>query len=210
LVLIEPPATVAFVVLVVDLISNVAILPSAIRLASYRTVGLTVVSSCAAIPLGNAIMLTGEPIVVRAFIYLTVGFAALVLMTGLRFPRPLRSWELVASGAAAGGMMGTTALGIAIIPVLLSTPDALSTSRANIIVWVFFAGAVLLAILAWNGGATGREALIALALAPGYSIGAWFGKSQFSSINEAAFRKWVLRFLLVISVLGLVSLGIRP
>lgn len=200
---VDPPAAAAIVMLV-DICGNVGILKEAVRDASWRTVVFTVLSACAAMPLGSYVMLTGDPDVVRSIIYVAVGGAAFILMFGLRFPRPLRFYELTGGGAVAGGVMGATALGIVIVPVLFSAPDDARTSRANVIVWVFFVSVVLVGLLLAGGGVGRAEVIQGFALAPAYSIGAYLGKKYFGRLDEERFRRYVLIFLCVISIAGLI------
>lgn len=199
---IDPPAAAAIVILV-DIFSNLGILQEAVRQVSWRTVGFTGISAGAAMPFGSSVMLSADPDAVRAIIYVAVGCAALILLTGLRFPRALRSYELAGGGALAGSVMGATGLGILIVPVMFSTPDEARTARANLIVWVFCVSLVLIALLFLNGGAGRVELLHGLAFAPVYLVGALLGKRCFGRLDERLFRKVVLAFLLAMSVLGL-------
>lgn len=202
-ILFVDPPTAAAIVMLVDICGNIGILKEAVRDASWRTVIFTVLSACAAMPLGSYMMLSTEPDVVRSTIYLAVGGAAVILMFGIRFPRPLRSYELAGGGAVAGGVMGATALGIVIVPILFSSPDNAQTSRANLIVWIFFVSLVLVALLFAGGGVGSSELLQGIALAPAYSIGALLGKKYFGRLDEHRFRRYVLLFLCAMSIAGL-------
>lgn len=197
------PASAAAIVLMVDSFSNLGILREALRLAGRRTVTLTLVGGAVAMPLGSLILVNADIGLVRDLIYAAVGCAALVLLAGLRFPRPLKSYELGASGGLAGGIMGATALGILIVPILFSMPDDAQTSRANIIVWVFAMNLVLIALLMGGGQMTKGDFAYAAVLAPAYLIGALIGKRSFGYVNEVLFRRIVLGFLLIFSTAGL-------
>jgi len=203
LVLFFAPTSAAAIVLIIDICSNIGLLKDALRSAAWRTVLFTVLSAIAAIPFGSYLMISVDPANVRNLIYAAVGIAALILLTGVRSSRPFKSYELVAGGAGAGGVMGATALGILIVPILFSMADTARTARANLIVWVFFVSIFLLGVLFFENAVGQREFILGVGFAPIYLIGAVLGKNCFGRLDEEAFRRWVLGFLMMISVAGL-------
>ncbi len=203
LVLFLSPPSAAAIVLIIDICSNIGLLKDAFRSAAKRTVLFTVLSAVAAIPFGSYLMISVDPANVRNLIYAAVGIAALILLTGVRSSRPFKSYELVAGGVGAGGVMGATALGILIVPILFSMADTARTARGNLIVWVFFVSIFLLGVLFFENAVGQREFILGVGFAPIYLIGAVFGKNCFGQLDEEVFRRWVLSFLMAISVAGL-------
>ncbi|MGD9868485.1 MAG: sulfite exporter TauE/SafE family protein [Hyphomicrobiales bacterium] len=198
------PVSATATAVVVDMWSNVTLLRQAIRNASRNTVILLALSSGLAIPMGGWVLLTADPEMVKRILYIAVGIAALILLTGWRFPRPMKPVELLGGGALAGLVMGSTGLGIIIVPVLFSMPEAAATSRANLVVWVFLMSVLLGSVLALGGGFGTTELIRGLALAPAYLLGTWLGQKAFGRIDEKAFRTIILVFLLIFSGVGLV------
>ncbi|WNJ99588.1 sulfite exporter TauE/SafE family protein [Thalassospiraceae bacterium LMO-JJ14] len=203
LVLFLAPPSAAAIVLIIDICSNFGLLKDAFRFAARRTVLFTVASAMVAIPFGSYLMISADPGSVRTLIYAAVGVAALILLTGVRSSRPFKSYELVAGGAGAGGVMGATALGILIVPVLFSMSDAARTTRANLIVWVFFVSIFFLGVLFFENAFGQREMILGVGFAPIYLAGAVLGKKCFGQLDEEVFRRWVLFFLVAVSIAGL-------
>jgi uncharacterized membrane protein YfcA len=197
------PAAAAAIVLFADAFSNIGILRDALRSAGARTVGLTLLGAGLAMPFGAVILVGAETEVVRMMIYAAVGIAAIVLLSGIRFPRPMKSYELSAGGAVAGTVMGATALGILIVPVMFSTPDDARITRANLIVWVFVMNILVIGVLFYEGVIGQRELIYAGILGPVYLAGALLGQRCFGHVNDVLFRKLVLGFLLIFSISGL-------
>lgn len=198
-----PPAAGAFIVALVDLLSNVGLLPDATKRMSRRAVVISAAGAAVTVPFGIVVMTTADPAVVRDIIYVVVGLAALILLTGFRFPRPLRMIELLAGGALAGVVMGATSLGIVIVPFLFSMPEPAATTRANVIVWAFLLGIFLVVALAFKGVVGGRELMFVAVFSPIYLAGVILGKKLFNRLNELAFRRGVLIFLFGIAAVGL-------
>jgi len=197
------PAVAAAIVLFADAFSNAGILPSALRAAAVRTVGLTFLGASLAMPFGAVILVGADTELVRMMIYAAVGVAAILLLSGIRFPRPLKRYELSAGGAVAGGVMGATALGILIVPVMFSSPDDARTTRANLIVWVFVMNLLVIGVLFYEGVIGRTELIYAGILGPVYLVGAILGQRCFGRVNDVLFRKLVLGFLLIFSISGL-------
>lgn len=198
------PVSAAATGVVVDMSSNISLLRSALTHASLRTVCLTAIGAAAAIPLGGMILLKADADFVRQLLYVSVGVAAIMLLTGWRFPRALKPAELLGAGTVAGAVMGATGLGILIVPVLFSTPDNAKTSRANLVVWVFLVSLLLATMLAVGGGLSMTELTRGLLLAPAYLVGTFVGQKSFGYIDEKRFRALILVFLLLFSAAGLV------
>lgn len=203
LVLFVAPASAAAMTILMDCVSNVGILRQAVRNASPWTVAWTVLSAWATLPVGTSVMLATDPHLVRSFIYAVIGCAAVVLLAGVRFRRRLRWYELASFGGTAGGVMGLTALGIVMVPVLFSTRCDASTSRANLIVWVFCVNLAMIGFLSFGGAMGWNEVVKGFALAPVYLAGAVLGQMYFGRVDEALFRRGVLIFLIGIALIGL-------
>lgn len=197
------PNSAALTGILVDICSNVSLLRRALQQARRSTVFLTVASAWLTIPLGGLVMLNADADIVRRLLYLAVAIAAVILLSGIRFPRPLKSAELAGGGTLAGLVMGATGLGIIIVPVLFSSPDDATTSRANLVVWVFFVSVYLAGFLLLSGRFGHAELIGTAILAPAYILGAYAGWQAFGKIDEHRFRMLVLGFLLIVSVSGL-------
>jgi uncharacterized membrane protein YfcA len=86
-----------------------------------------------------------------------------------------------------------------VILYLLSGPDPIATTRANLtffLVGISIATLVMLwtqDVLDWN------SALVALAFTPGYYVGLFAGTRLFSRFNDVRFRQFTLLLLVTVS-----------
>jgi hypothetical protein len=103
-----------------------------------------------------------------------------------------------------GGLSGamTGALGVGAPPVilyLLSGPDPIATTRANLTFFLVGISIAALVMLWWRGVLDLRSVLIALGCVPGYLIGLFGGTKLFSRFNDARFRQFTLLLLVTVS-----------
>jgi uncharacterized membrane protein YfcA len=97
-------------------------------------------------------------------------------------------------------MLGATSIGgPPVILYLLSGPDPIESTRANLSLYV--AGSALAGLVAlWAGGVLAGAAVMAgLLLAPGYLAGLAAGVRAFSRFDDVRFRRFTLLLLIVVS-----------
>jgi uncharacterized membrane protein YfcA len=166
----------------------------------WPVIGPILAAACLAVPLGAWLLASADPEVLRRAIAAVVIVFSLLLLRGWRYAGRQRIATSIATGALAGTMGGATSMcGPPVILYLLSGPDAIATTRANLTVFVAVASLAALVALWANGVLDTRAAWTALALAPGYLGGLLVGGRAFARFNDARFRQFTLLLLIAVS-----------
>jgi len=188
---------------VVMLLESLAAAPMLLetrRLIHWRVVGPILAMACATMPLGGQVLVSADPHSLRRGIAATVIVFAFLMLHGWRYSGPQRLPTALGLGAVSGVMTGATSIGgPPVILYLLSGPDAVRTTRANLTLYV---GGISLAgiVVLWMRGVVDLRALwTALLLAPGYYGGLIVGTRLFPRFNELRFRQFTLVFLIAVS-----------
>jgi uncharacterized membrane protein YfcA len=192
-------------VLLLEAFAATPMLAKANALACYRILAPICLASFATLPLGAYVLVHAEPDVLRRGIAgMVIVFSAL-LLCGVRYrgPRP------VALSAGLGGICGVLlgATGIGAPPVilyLLSGPDPLAVTRANLTLYVAAISVAALIVL-WAQGVfvSAGGALSPLAMAPCYYGGIVIGSHLFSRTKETALRQFALALLMTVCAVAL-------
>ena len=189
---------------VVLLLEGIAALPMVWQtraLMRWRMIGPILAAACVTIPLGGYLLVSTEPAVLRRAIAATVIVFALLMLRGWRYSGPQRLPTALGLGGLSGVMTGATSVGAPpVILYLLSGPDPVATTRANLT--LFLAGLSLAAlVMLWSREVLDlHSALIALLLTPVYFVGLFAGVRLFARFNDTRFRQFTLILLIVVSV----------
>ena len=97
-------------------------------------------------------------------------------------------------------MQGATSVGgPLVILYLLSGPDPIETTRANLTLYLTAISLIGIAML-WHQGALGAQAAwTSVLLAPGYYVGLRIGLRLFPRFSDTRFRQFTLLLLIVVS-----------
>jgi uncharacterized membrane protein YfcA len=197
--LIGPRLTVP-VVLVLESVVAAQMLLQAHRLVRWRVIAPILLVACATVPLGTLILVAADPSAIRRAIAATVIVFAVVLLRGWRYAGPQRVVTSVGLGAVSGTMLGATSIGAPpVILYLLSGPDPIETTRANLTLYVTVISLVGLALLGYHhllDAAAGRASLW---LAPAYFGGLLLGTRLFPRFSDTRFRQLTLVILIAVS-----------
>ncbi len=170
------------------------------RQVRWRTIGPIVAAAVAMTPVGAFALASLDPLLLRRVIAGVVIAFALLLLAGWRYTGRQRLATSAAVGALGGSMIGATSMaGPPVVLYLLSGPDSIETTRANM---TLFTAAISLAALAalWASGVLGVGALVfGLVLAPGYFGGIVLGARAFSRFNDTRFRRFTLLLMIAVS-----------
>ncbi len=198
------PVTAVVTIMLVDLAGVVVLVPEALREGSRRVSVPLILGTLACMPFGSYLLLVADPAIMKDLIIYAVIGTAVALLFGWRYRRPLGLAALLGIGVVSGGFLSAAYIG-AIAPLFLyAGPDSARRSRANIILWSFFSGLVLVSILIYGGAVTDVEFWRALTMAPFYFGAIYAGSRLFHGIDEAFFRRTVLIILIFGSVVGVV------
>lgn len=189
------------VVLLLESVVAAPMLVQTRHLVRWRVIGAIVAAACATVPLGALILLAADPLVIRRAIAVTVIVFAFVLLQGWRYAGRPRLATSVGLGAVSGAMLGATSIGAPpVILYLLSGPDPVETTRANLTLYVTVISLVGIAVLGLNGVFDARAGWTSLWLAPAYYLGLVVGVRLFPRFSDTRFRQLTLLLLIVVSI----------
>jgi uncharacterized membrane protein YfcA len=200
LALLLGPALAVPVVMALESIAATPMLVQTRREVRWPLVGPILVAACLAAPLGSYVLVVAEPQLLRRAIAGIVIAFSLLLLLGWRYKGRQRTATSAAIGAVSGAMLGATSIGgPPVILYLLSGPDPVTTTRANLS--LFVAATALAGLLSlWAVGALASGALLAsLLLAPGYLAGLAGGVRAFPRFDDQRFRRFTLLLLITMS-----------
>jgi len=188
------------VVLVLESLVAAPMLVKTRHLVRWRVIGAIVIAACVTVPLGALILVATDPLVIRRAIAVTVIVFALVLLRGWRYTGRPRLVTSVGLGAVSGGMLGATSIGAPpVILYLLSGPDSVETTRANLTLYVTVISLVGIVMLRYYGVLDARAGWTSLWLAPAYYAGLVVGVRLFPRFSETRFRQLTLLLLIGVS-----------
>ena len=192
-----------FAIPVVLLLESLAAMPMLLhvhRLIRWRTIGPLLAAACATVPLGGYILVAADPVVLRRAIALTVIAFSVLLLRGWRLKSSHRLGASLGLGALSGGMIGATGIGgPPVVLYLLSGPDRIETTRANLTLYVFGTALATILMLRFRGILDLPAMLAGLALAPGYYAGVVLGARLFPRFSDTRFRQFTLVLLMLVS-----------
>ena len=106
-----------------------------------------------------------------------------------------------ATGVASGLLNG--GFGIGGPPVILfffSSPAGVAVGRASMIAFFLLTDLIALGWQGWNGLLSVSTLWRALSFLPALAAGVWLGNRGFIHAEPVAFRRWVLRLLMLLAV----------
>lgn len=178
------------ILLVIDTFSAAGLLPDAIRKADKKDVGAMSIGAAVAVPVGVALLVHADPILVRWVISVTAFLFLILLMSGWRY-RGRPSAPLAAGvGVIAGVYSGAAQLGgPPVVAYWLGGVNSISTVRANIV--FYFAISSIFTAISYFYADLLTVGVFALALlcGPIYAVGLFFGAKSFRFASEQVFRR---------------------
>jgi len=188
----------------IDLVVNVQLLPRAARAAKAGVVVPLTAGAVLTMPIGVLLLLLVDAVIMKRALSATILVAALVLLSGWRYPGTIGRGGWVGVGALTGVVMGATSLAITSALFLHAGQQSAAESRANFIVWVFL-GTIMLLVMLTIGSGFDAELLPAIGLlAPFYIIGCVAGSYLTGRLPDAHVRTAVLLLIVLIAVVSLV------
>ena len=184
----------------------VVMFPDALPKVNWRTLSYLILPSILTVPLGGYFLLTINPALARKFIAAVVIAFSVLLLFGWRYsgsPRPITSIVL---GSIVGVLLGATSVGAPpVILYLLSGPDPVAVTRANLTVFVTSISIIGLVMLVAASAITWTVCFSAILLMIPFLLATWFGGTFFSRLGDLGVRRFALGLMLALGVTSLVS-----
>jgi uncharacterized protein len=202
LALVLPPAEIIPPIFILEVVASLHLLPGAWRDIHWRAL-LWLTLGC----------LVSTPFGVYALAHvpaapMTLALAGFVLIAAVLLARghALQSMPglgaTFAAGAASGLFNGSFGIGgPPVILFFLSSPADVAVGRASLIAFFLLTDVIALAWQGWNGLLGVSTLWRALLLLPALAAGVWLGNRGFIHAEPVAFRRWVLRLLILLAVL---------
>jgi len=198
-----PPPAAILVMICIDLLVNVQLLPQASREANRSVVVPLTIGSALTMPLGVMLLLVIDPLMMKRGLSLAILLAALVLLSGWRYPGTITRVGWVAVGILTGLVMGSTSLAVTAALFMHAGGQSAAESRANFILWVFVGSIILLAMLTIGSGFDAALLPAIAVLAPPYIVGCLAGTHLTGRLPDALVRRVVLLLVVVIALVSL-------
>jgi len=202
LTLLLPPAAVVPPIFILEVAASLHLLPGVWRDIHWRALFWLTVGCLVGTPFGVYALahVPAAPMTLALAVFVLI--AAVLLARGHVLQSVPGPAATLATGAASGLFNG--GFGIGGPPVILfffSSPAAVSVGRASMIAFFLLTDVIALAWQGWNGLLNQSTLWRALMLLPALIAGVWLGNRGFIHARPAAFRRWVLRLLMLLAVL---------
>lgn len=198
------PMRVVPVVLLLEAFIAAPMLASALRVAQRRLVLVICLAAIVTSPAGTFVLLHAPAQALRRGIAATVMALSLLLLCGVRYrgPRPIALGAAV--GAACGVLLGATGIGgPPMVVYLLSGPEPVAVTRANLTVYASVISVAALTLLWLQGALHMGGALSPWLMAPCYGLGVVLGSRLHGRAGERALRRTAVLMLLVVCTVAL-------
>jgi uncharacterized membrane protein YfcA len=200
LALLFSPALVVPVVLLLESVAAAPMLLHTRRQVCWRVIGPILGAACAGVPLGAYVLVSADPQMLRRGIAAIVIVFSLLLLRGWRYAGRQRLGTSLGLGALSGAMMSATSVGAPpVILYLLSGPDPVEATRANLTLYLVLSSLACLILLWVHEVLDIPAAMAALILAPGYYAGLVLGQRLFPLLGDIRFRRLTLLLLIAVS-----------
>ncbi len=188
------------VILVLESVVAAPMLVQTRHLMHWKMIGIILLGACMTVPLGVLALVAFDPAIIRRAIAVTVIVFAVILLRGWRYAGRPRLATSVGLGVVSGALLGATSVGgPPVILYLLSGPDPIATTRANLTLYLAGSSVIGLAMLWHQGVFDARAAWTSVLFAPAYYLGLALGLRWFPRFSDTRFRQFTLLLLIVVS-----------
>lgn len=190
--------------LLIDSISTIPVTIRAIPQCNWREVAPVTIAGSLALPLGAAMLVHLDPLLLRWFICGLVLVALATLAAGWRYHGKPTIAASVGVGLLAG--IGAGAAQIGAPPLLvywLGGQNSAITVRANIMVYFIMQGVISVVVYYYSGLFTAQAIVLSVLLGVPFAILLTVGARWFHGTSDALYRRVAY---IIIAIAGLISL----
>ncbi|MEM7068196.1 MAG: sulfite exporter TauE/SafE family protein [Pseudomonadota bacterium] len=198
------PITSLAIISIVDSFPALPLVWSARHNVNWKEVLPIVIGYALLIPLGVWVLKTGDPIVLRWFISISILFAVVILWSGWQYKGPRTAPISFAIGGV-GGFMGAAAAlpGPPVLVYWLAGAARAITVRANMIYYLFLTDLMVIVGYLVGDIYTADNILRAILCIPGYLVGMFLGSRFFSGASDKLYRTIAFTMILISAVTSL-------
>lgn len=194
------PVPTVVTALVSETAAALVMFPDALPKARWRTLAYLTLPAIATVPIGGYFLLTLDPAIARKIIAGVVVMFSLMLLLGLRYNGSPRTATSIALGSLVGALLGATSVGAPpVVLYLMSGPDPVAVTRANLTLFVTAISIIGLVMLAVAGVISAKLWISALALSVVFLFATWLGGKLFVRLSETSVRRLALLLMLCVS-----------
>lgn len=203
--LVFPPSQIVPVILLLEVVASLFLLPGVWQSVNWPALSWLLLGVVGGTPIGVWLLGNVSPAPMKMAMAMVIFALALLLRNGFVVNRRPGRLKTVAAGLAAGVLNGATAMGgPPAILFFFSSPAGVAVSRASLIAFFLITDVVAAGTCSVAGLMTVEHARQALFLAIPMAAGLLAGKLSFAKTPEETFRRRVLLYLMVLSLLMLV------
>lgn len=198
-----PPVNAVVIALLLETAAALVMFPDALPKVRWRTLSYLTLPAVVTVPIGGYLLLTLDPVVARKIISGVVILFSSMLLFGFRYGGTPRVATSLALGSVVGVLLGATSVGAPpVILYLLSGPDPIAVTRANLTVFVTAISVIGLTMLAAAGAISGALATTAVLLTIPFLVSTWLGARLFGRLSDTAVRRFALGLMLGVGVVS--------
>lgn len=171
------------------------------RFKGFKVIAPICAAAFITVPVGGYLLANTQPQMLRRWIAGIVILFSIILLKNVRYSGPRRLSTSVVLGAISGVLLGGTGMGgPPIILYLLSGPDSIQETRANLMLCVTAISIAALAMLWSRNMLSFGGPVSVLILGPGFFAGILLGTRFFRGFSEQRFRQFTLLLLIAVSM----------
>lgn len=207
------PVVAAPAFILCDATLTLPILHHALRKCIWRDLLPLLFGAVLGLPVGVAMLVTTDPILIRWVVSLLILTALVVLASGWRYPGEPAPLPSFAVGSLSGVLAGfATVGGPPVIVYWLGSSRAMDIVRANIYAYFGLMTSCTLTLFFWRGLFTAEVLGLYLILLPSYGAGLLAGSRMFKFASPTTFRRiaYVLIAVSALSSLPVLDAYLRP
>lgn len=199
-----PPAQVVPLLLIWEMFASAGHAPFVWRQCNWRICALLLAGIIPLTPLGMMLLLHLPTRTMTVGVNGIVLALTLLLISGLRPRRTLGPLGIMGVGALAGFINGASSNGGPPVVLFMMMSLPAEAARATLIVLFLAFDIQTSCFFVYSGLMTWQSALDALVVLPFMWLDMWLGTRWFHRVDEALFRRCVMFFLMVVSVVGMI------
>tara|TARA_Y100001970_G_C14237409_1_gene862701 strand:+ start:2485 stop:3246 length:762 start_codon:yes stop_codon:yes gene_type:complete len=199
-----PPIEIIPLVFLLEIAASINMLPMVWKEVNWKILKWLILGNVVGTPFGIFLLVNIDQEIIRFTISILVFFSCILLLRQFKFSSNLgKSWTLCV-GSFSGLVNGSTGVGgLPIAIFFLSASGGASLTRASLVAYLFFSD-IFASLISGTQHIMSLELFsrTLIFLIP-MTIGIYIGHKKFVKTTQESFRKFVLIFLVILSLAGI-------